>query len=279
MSNPNIVRDKGQGTIGLTRKPKTTPGCLGLCDDFANTQRGILVAQARSSSEISVVAGFDQENGVIWANEGLLQAIDRAHKTKTKLIEIHVQTLAHEFAHVWQHKDILARFTDRKNIKSDIIKIAFALRQQIAERVQISTEFQFIQYYLDKEKEAEKIANTITAELRQHRKQLPRNSKSFYINQSTDTWFYNLRQSYEKQYRGLYVKTKEQLMELGDSAQKVAAESDKKPKYSQKLLPLYKMIAYDIFPGKEESITLHNLLEIIKEYNAVIVVSGVIESK
>lgn len=277
MSNPNIIRDEGQGPVGLTRKPRTTPGCLGICDEFENTQRGILVAQA-ASPETYVAASFDQENGVIWVQEGLLKAIEKARITKTKLNETHTKTLAHEFAHVWQHKDIFENFRGRENISAELTKIAFALRQQIAERVKTGTESSFIQYYMDNEKQAEEIANTIAAELRQYRK-LPIGSKQFFVGQTTETWFCNVSKTYEEDYRGLYRKVKKQLTEFNNSTEKAAAEPDKKPKHKQTLLPVYKMIAYDIFSKKEESITLYKLLEIMKQYNAVIVVSEVIKSE
>ncbi len=273
MSLPSTIRDVGRGVVGLTRRPKTTPGGLGMCDEFAGSRKGTLVAQAASPLGIRVLAEFDKENGVIWANEALLQAMARARSTGTKLSEANVATLTHEFAHVLDYEDIFEKFKDRGRITAELAEIASALRTRLAEKVNNTTEVQFMQHYLAKERSAEEYAKKITAELRGYHGSL----RAFWVSQALDTWAHNTKTTYEEDARGTYRRIKRQLKELGNSPSKVAAEAEKKKKYRQKLLPVYTIV--DIFPGREESLTLHNLLEMISEYHVVIVVSVPIESR
>ncbi|VAW67605.1 hypothetical protein MNBD_GAMMA09-1823 [hydrothermal vent metagenome] len=42
MSNPTITRDEGRGVIGLSRCPKLTPGCVGVCDIFSKSSVSII---------------------------------------------------------------------------------------------------------------------------------------------------------------------------------------------------------------------------------------------
>ena len=107
-----------------------------------------------------VLAGFDFSNAVIWLNEESLAKLDRARRNGQYLNVADVTTLAHEFVHVWQNRDVLNDFADvaragdplEKKTKQRVSRIraekAAALVRKDTERVLKMTENAYIEFRL-----------------------------------------------------------------------------------------------------------------------------------
>lgn len=235
---------------------------------------GATMPREQMNEGSAILAAFDLKNAVIWLNEDSLMKMEKALHAKRVLNADDIQTLSHEFAHVWQHRDVFEKNADQA-------ARANALVREDTERISKMTEAQYIELRLGQERQAEQIALTIFAELKKSRE------LAFFAEQDADTWAHNARAEYvegKKGFRAHYQDTRAKLAERQVAASgraakaisSVAAEAIGKPEIHVKMKLLSKLIP--AFPGKEESVTLSKLLELMKRYNVLLVVSETIEN-
>jgi len=268
----------------LSRTKHTTPGPKGQRPAKAPSKR-------KTAWGSEVLAGFDFSNAVIWVNEESLAKMDRARRNGEVLNKLDVATLAHEFFHVWQNRDILVQFPDiapagaaldqqtKQQLSKTRSEKAAAMVRRDTERIAKMTEEQYIEFRLKREGDAETKALTVVAELE--------NSKILlsFARSDADTWLHNNRWSYvegNKKKKGIrkhYRETKEKLAKAekapgGQAAQavtKVTTEVMERPKTRQVMRLASSYVP--ILPNKEQSPTFHKLLRVVDRFDTLIVVS------
>ena len=229
-----------------------------------------------ASPETSGIAAWDRENAVIWLSEQALTAIDAVRKRGTVLGSAEVDSLAHEFAHVLQSKHIMDKYETRS-------ERAGAMRRETVERILKSTEDEYVQHVLAREEQAERIAQTVNFELldafsrKRGEKGFPADLLKEVVDERVKQFMEQNAASYKADAQKAYRKVHEKAKGKQDAPASIAAESEKKEKTTQKLVPVASI--EKSFPGKGESPTLDKLLEAMKRYNVMFVVSLAIAEK
>lgn len=226
------------------------------------------VPVARKIKTAPVLASFDIGNAVIWVNKVLLQALSSSRQAKSLLSYEDVTSLAHEFAHVLEYRDIFDKFQAREERSAEMIKRRADLVAKLAEE-------EYIKRVLEREKAAEKLAQRIYVELLSHfnRSQggtgFSGDVAEFLSEEKAKQWINGLRESYIKKARKDY-KTLREKVTLHGSSEGIAQASANKKKTAQKLLPVTQI--QDVLPTSQ-SPTLRKLLKQMVKYNIMIVVS------
>ena len=105
-----------------------------------------------------VLAAFDADNAVIWANEALLDSFERNRLTQQKLSDEDVETLAHEFARVLEYRGVLEdHYLHEERVH--------AIRKRRSRQVMRSTIESFANRKLAEERRAEETAQRVRMEI------------------------------------------------------------------------------------------------------------------
>ena len=246
--------------------PSVNAGTLARTPHSPSTVKG--QKPVRLAKAAPILASFDSENAVIWANKALLTSLSDSRNSGKPLRDTDVATLAHEFIHVWQYKDVFEKFSKREERAAEMIKRHAALVAKV-------TEDQYVQHVLGKEKQAEKLAQRIVVEMLSHFSRsrggsgFPSDQADFLAEERAKQWIRGLRKSYADKARRAYRKLRSKVKEHG-GAQGVARASAKKKKTTQKMLPVAKI--QNVFPVSK-SPTLKKLVWLMVKYNIMIVVS------
>jgi hypothetical protein len=105
-----------------------------------------------------ILAAFDADNAVIWANETLLENLKRTQLNQQELSDDDVQTLAHEFARLLEYRGI---FQDNY-LHEDRVR---AIRKRRGQQVMRSTIESFANRKLAEERRAEETAQRVRMEI------------------------------------------------------------------------------------------------------------------
>jgi len=270
-----------RGPIGVgSNSPRLDEGTSALTEHIPRVPTGqsdldhrTVVAQAMPREQMDtgpdLLAAFDYKNAVIWLSEDSLNKLKGAFLARKVLKADDVQTLSHEFAHVWQNSEVFEKYADRA-------RRAKALINQDTERISKMSEAQYIDFRLKAECQAEKVALIIVAELKKSKE-----LESF-ADQDAETWIHNARSDYvdgRKGYRAHYQEIRAKLSRVqqpasakpAEAVSTVAAEVIGKPDIKAEMKTVSSLIA--VFPGQEKSATLFKLLELMKRYEVCVVVS------
>lgn len=249
--------------------PTVDAGTMARTQNTPRTVQGQTPAAAGQKKENSqVLASFDMENAVIWTNQALLENLSASRSSGKPLGESDTASLAHEFAHVLQHKDVFERFDKREDRATELVK-------RRAELIAKSSEEEYLKHVLAHEKQAEKLAQRIVVELLSHFDRsrggsgFSTETANFLAEEKATQWIQDLRQTYtdkaRRDYRAMQGKVKQE-----GGAQGVARASAAKKKTTQKLLPVAKI--QDALPTAQ-SPTLAKLVKLMVQYEMVLVVS------
>ena len=115
-------------------------------------------ANRTPSAETPVLAAFDPDNAVVWANEVLAATIERNGDSRRTLRDEDTETLAHEFARVLQYRDIFREHLSYQD------RVA-ALRKRRAQVIMRSTSESYANRKLYEERQAEEIVQRIRMEI------------------------------------------------------------------------------------------------------------------
>lgn len=111
-----------------------------------------------SSDRTPVLATFDADNAVIWANRSLLEIARSYKRSRHKLSDEDVATLAHEFARVLEYRDIFQdHFLHAERVA--------ALRRRRSLLVQRSTMESYANRVFLQERKAEEIVQRVKMEI------------------------------------------------------------------------------------------------------------------
>jgi RHS repeat-associated protein len=229
-----------------------------------------------ASPEKSAIAEWDRENAVIWLSEQVLTEIAANRKRGTVLGSAEVESLAHEFAHVLQSKHIMDKYESRGERATE-------MRRETVERILQSTEDEYVQHVLAGEEQAERTAQTVRVELldafskKRGEEGFPADFLKEVVEERVKQFMEQNAASYKADAQKAYRTVREKAKDKPDAPTTIAAESEKKEKTTQKLVPVASI--EKSFPPKGESPTLDKLLEAMKRYNVMFVVSLAIAEK
>lgn len=105
-----------------------------------------------------VLAAFDPDNAIIWANDELRRLVEQNRKSMRVLRDEDAETIAHEFARALKYRDIL------QDHASHAERVA-ALRKRRARLIMRSTAESYANRKLAEEREAEEIVQRIRMEI------------------------------------------------------------------------------------------------------------------
>ena len=115
-------------------------------------------ANRTSTSDTPVLAAFDPDNAVVWANEDFATNVERNRNARRVLRDEDTETLAHEFARALQHRDIFREHFHHED------RVA-ALRQRRAQTIMRSTPESYANRKLIEERRAEEVVQRIRMEI------------------------------------------------------------------------------------------------------------------
>lgn len=110
------------------------------------------------TTDTPVLAAFDPDNAVVWANEVLAATVTRNLNTRRVLRDEDTETLAHEFARVLQYRDIFAEYRSYDD------RVA-ALRKRRSRMIMRSTSESYANQKLFEERQAEEVVQRIRMEI------------------------------------------------------------------------------------------------------------------
>jgi len=115
-------------------------------------------ADGAASGRSLVLAAFDADNAVVWANEAFLRLVERKQRNRQHLNDEDVETLTHEFARVLHYRDI---FEDHF-LHEDRVT---ALRKRRSLQVTRSTVESYTNQKLAQERRAEELVQRVRMEI------------------------------------------------------------------------------------------------------------------
>ena len=115
-------------------------------------------ANRTSTTDTPVLAAFDPDNAVVWANEVLAATVARNRDTRRVLRDEDTETLAHEFARVLQYRDIFQEYDSYND------RVA-ALRKRRSRMIMRSTSESYANQKLFEERQAEEVVQRIRMEI------------------------------------------------------------------------------------------------------------------
>lgn len=115
-------------------------------------------ANRTSTADTPVLAAFDPDNAVIWANEVFAANVERNRDARRALRDEDTETLAHEFARALQYRDIFREHFQHHD------RVA-ALRKRRAQTIMRSTPESYANRKLAEERRAEEIVQRIRMEI------------------------------------------------------------------------------------------------------------------
>jgi hypothetical protein len=125
---------------------------------FGRPQPVRRTANRTPSAETPVLAAFDPDSAVVWANQVLAATIERNRESRRVLRDEDTETLAHEFARVLQYRDIFREHFSYKD------RVA-ALRKRRAQTIMRSTSESYANRKLFEERQAEETVQRIRMEI------------------------------------------------------------------------------------------------------------------
>lgn len=110
------------------------------------------------TSHLPVLAAFDPDSAIIWANDELRKIAERNRNSMRVLRDEDAETIAHEFARALKYRDILQDHASRAE------RVA-ALRKRRARLIMRSTAESYANRKLAEEREAEEVVQRIRMEI------------------------------------------------------------------------------------------------------------------
>lgn len=241
-------RERGPGVQGRDTKPASRP--------------------ARSQ----VLAQFDLKNAVIWVNDALLAEIAKARKGGGTLRDEDVATLAHEFAHVWQSREVFDKIEERSARGAALVE----RRKKLARN---STEQEFVEKVLASERQAELLGQRVVVELlgafsrSRGGRGFSDDAARMIARERSGDWLEAAKSGYSRNARKAYRSLREpsepteKPEKSGGPAKTAPAEETKRATF----LPVSRIVS--VLPTRR-SATLRKLVQIVVGYDMMLVVDG-----
>lgn len=211
-------------------------------------------ANMTAMNYVPVLAAFDADNAIIWANEALFNVVERNRRAHYQLRDEDVETLTHEFARVLQYRDI---FEDHLT-QSDRIE---ALRKRRSRIVSRSTTESYMNHRLFQERQAEAVVQQVRMEIlcsfdrAQHGTGLSASDMSQKVEELTSVFIKDLKQEYRSCARREFARLKSH---RGDDARPTNCVEDRYGGDRYKELSIHKLRC--LFPVRQ-SPTLADLVD------------------
>ena len=115
-------------------------------------------ANITRTSHVPVLAAFDPDNAVIWANEELGKIVEKGRRSLRVLRDEDTETLAHEFARALNYREVFQNHLTRSDRSA-------AIRKQRAQVIMRSTAESYANRRLMEERRAEEVAQQVRMEI------------------------------------------------------------------------------------------------------------------